>query len=79
MFQLMIFLFQQQPDTSAAADTLSLAAEQDSMSIFGLLAEGGVLMIPLFVLSLLAVYVIAERWRFLNNSRIEIDGLIIDY
>lgn len=76
MFQLTTFLFQQQSDTSAAADTLSLAAGQDSMSIFSLLVEGGVLMIPLFVLSILAVYVIAERWRFLNNSRIEIDSFL---
>lgn len=72
----MTFLFQQQPDTSAAADTLSLAAGQDSMSMFELLAEGGVLMIPLFLLSILAIYVIAERWRFLNNSRIEIDSFL---
>ncbi len=76
MFQLTTFLFQQQSDTSAAADTLSLAAGQDSMSIFSLLVEGGVLMIPLFALSILAVYVIAERWRFLNNSRIEIDSFL---
>lgn len=75
MFQLTTFLLQQ-TDTSAAADTLSMAAEQDTMSIFGLLAEGGILMIPLFLLSLLAVYVIAERWRSLNNSQMEIDGFL---
>lgn len=72
LFSLLLF---QQADT-AAADTLSLAAEQDSMSIFSLLAEGGILMIPLFLLSILAVYVIAERWRSLNNSRMEIDGFL---
>ncbi|NGP77752.1 MotA/TolQ/ExbB proton channel family protein [Balneolaceae bacterium YR4-1] len=65
----------QQADT-VAADTLSLAAQDESMSILGLLAEGGILMIPLFLLSLLAVYVIAERWRSLNNSRMEIDGFL---
>ncbi len=71
-FSLLLF---QQADT-AAADTLSLATEQDTMSIFSLLAEGGILMIPLFLLSILAVYVIAERWRSLNNSRMEIDGFL---
>lgn len=75
MFTLLTFVMQQQPDT-VAADTLSLAAEEETMSVFGLLAEGGILMIPLFLLSLLAVYVIAERWRSLNNSRMEIDGFL---
>jgi len=75
MQALFLFLVQSQPDT-AAADTLSLAAQQDNMSIMELLAEGGVLMIPLFLLSLVAIYVIAERWRSLNNSRIEVDGFL---
>ncbi|HKL19888.1 MAG TPA: hypothetical protein VJ905_13015, partial [Halalkalibaculum sp.] len=75
MFSTILFIIQQQADT-AAADTLSLATQDESMSILGLLAEGGVLMIPLFLLSLLAVYVIAERWRSLNNSRMEIDGFL---
>lgn len=76
MQALLFFLIQSQPDTTAAADTLSLAAEQENMSMLELLAEGGVLMIPLFILSLLAIYVIAERWRSLNNSRIEVDGFL---
>lgn len=70
-----VFLLQQQADT-VAADTLSLAAQDESMSVLGLLAEGGILMIPLFLLSILAVYVIAERWRSLNNSRMEVDGFL---
>ncbi|MGK7370833.1 MAG: MotA/TolQ/ExbB proton channel family protein [Candidatus Halalkalibacterium sp. M3_1C_030] len=75
MFSTISFLIQQQADT-VAADTLSLATQDESMSILGLLAEGGILMIPLFLLSILAVYVIAERWRSLNNSRMEIDGFL---
>lgn len=67
---------QTQADT-AASDTLGMMAQQqESMSIFELLAEGGILMIPLFLLSILAVYVIAERWRSLNNSRIEVEGFL---
>ncbi len=75
MQALFLFLIQSQPDT-AASDTLNAAAEEESMSMLELLAEGGVLMIPLFLLSILAVYVIAERWRSLNNARIEIDGFL---
>lgn len=75
MLSIFLFLIQQQADT-VVADTLSLATGDESMSILGLLAEGGVLMIPLFLLSILAVYVIAERWRSLNNSRMEIDGFL---
>lgn len=75
MYAIIWFLIQQ-TDTTAAADTLSLSSQQNSMSFFELLAEGGVLMIPLFLLSLLAVFVIAERWRSLNNSRIEVDKFL---
>lgn len=76
MQALFFFLVQVQPDTAAAADTLSMAAQEESMSMFELLAEGGVLMIPLFLLSIVAIYVIAERWRSLNNARIEVDGFL---
>lgn len=76
MQALFFFIIQAQTDTTAVADTLSLAAEQENMSMLELLAEGGVLMIPLFILSIVAVYVIAERWRSLNNARIEIDGFL---
>ncbi len=68
-------LLQQLSDTTAVADSLAMAAEE-SRSFFSLLTEGGVLMIPLFILSIVAVWVIAERWRSLNNSRIEIDGFL---
>lgn len=73
MAPITLFLFQA-VDT-AASDTLNVAGEE-SMSFFSLLMEGGVLMIPLFLLSLLAVYVIAERWRSLNNARIEVDPFL---
>jgi biopolymer transport protein ExbB len=67
MFTLLVQVQQMQPDT---ADTLAaLNMQQDKMSYFELLAQGGILMIPLFLLSLLAIYVIIERWLFLKNSR----------
>ncbi|MDZ7680898.1 MAG: MotA/TolQ/ExbB proton channel family protein [Fodinibius sp.] len=76
--QALLFIFiQVQPDTTtAAADTLNMAAQQESMSMLELMWEGGILMIPLFILSIVAIYVIAERWRLLNNSRIEVEGFL---
>lgn len=76
MQALYLFLLQQTPIDTAAADTLGMADQQESMSMFELLAEGGVLMIPLFILSIVAIYVIAERWRSINNARIEVDGFL---
>lgn len=73
---ILLFLIQSQPDTAAAADSLSMAAQQENMSMFELLSQGGVLMIPLFILSLVAIYVIAERWRSINNSRVETEGFL---
>ncbi|MDX1672467.1 MAG: MotA/TolQ/ExbB proton channel family protein [Balneolaceae bacterium] len=70
-----LLVWLQQPDTTAQ-DTLNLSAQPETMSMIELLAEGGVLMIPLFLLSLLAIFVIAERWRSLNNSRIDIDNFL---
>ncbi|MGF1670336.1 MAG: MotA/TolQ/ExbB proton channel family protein [Balneolaceae bacterium] len=68
-------LFQTADD--AVADTLAqLLAEESSMSFYDILSQGGLLMIPLFILSVLAIYVIAERWRTLNNSKIEINSLL---
>lgn len=33
-------------------------------------------MIPLFILSILAIYVISERWRTLENSRMDINSML---
>ncbi|HEX6982957.1 MAG TPA: MotA/TolQ/ExbB proton channel family protein [Balneolaceae bacterium] len=77
MQALFLFLIQVQQDTStAAADTLSLANQPDSMSLFDLLVEGGWLMIPIFVLSIVAIYVIVERWRSLNDAQVDVDDFL---
>lgn len=61
----------------AVADTLAqMLAEESSMSFFEVLSQGGVLMIPLFILSVVAIYVIAERWRTLNNSNMDIGSML---
>jgi len=58
---------------STEADSLAQMLEDDtSMSFFEILTQGGLLMIPLFILSVLAIYVIAERWRTLENSKMDI-------
>lgn len=75
MYSTLFFLFQQADTATAAVDSLSLAPEQ-SMSFFDLLMEGGLLMIPIFLLSFVAVYVIAERWRSLNEARIDVDDFL---
>ncbi|MEX0769734.1 MAG: MotA/TolQ/ExbB proton channel family protein [Balneolaceae bacterium] len=69
------FLFQ--TTNGAEADTLSeMLMEETSMSFLDVLTQGGILMIPLFILSVLAIYVIAERWRFLNNNEMEVDPFL---
>jgi biopolymer transport protein ExbB len=61
----------------AATDTLAqMLAEESSMSFFEVLSQGGILMIPLFILSIVAIYVIAERWRTLNNSKMDINSML---
>ncbi len=69
------FLFQNAD--GEAADTLSeMLMEDTSMSFFEILSQGGIIMIPLFILSILAIYVIAERWRLVNNSTMEVDPFL---
>lgn len=72
MKQFLGFFFQ-----GTEADTLAQMMEDDtSMSFFEILMQGGFLMIPLFILSVLAIYVIAERWRTLENSRMDIAAML---
>lgn len=68
------FILQVQP---TEADTLAEMLQEDaSMSFFEILTQGGVLMIPLFILSVFAIYVIAERWRTLKNSRMDVNTML---
>lgn len=55
-----------QIDTVAAATPA--AAPQEQLSLLGLLMEGGVLMIPLLICSLLLVYVFVERWMAIHKA-----------
>ncbi len=62
---------------TAEEDTLAqMLDDESSMSLIDIIAQGGIIMIPLFILSVLAIYVIAERWRTLNNSQMDNETLL---
>jgi biopolymer transport protein ExbB len=64
-------------DSEAVTDSLAqMLQEESSMSFFEILQQGGLLMIPLFILSILAIYVISERWRTLENSRMDVNTML---
>jgi len=73
MITLLSFFMTVAQDTASAADSLTnaMAQSSNSISLLKMLIDGGLIMIPIAILSILAIYVIAERWRFLNNSRVE--------
>jgi biopolymer transport protein ExbB len=58
-------------DTSALMDTTS-----SSVNLLSLMADGGILMIPITLLWILGLYVIAERWKFLNNTKMDNDKFL---
>lgn len=55
-------------DTVATAATATAASEPESISLFYLLKEGGILMIPLLLCSILLVYIFAERWMVIRKA-----------
>ncbi|PZF74891.1 MotA/TolQ/ExbB proton channel family protein [Taibaiella soli] len=57
-----------QADTAVKAVTDAAKDSQESISLFYLLKEGGVLMIPLFICSIILVYVFAERWMAIRKA-----------
>lgn len=61
----------------ADADTTMIIDDaSSSVNLFSILMDGGILMIPIGLLWILAIYVIAERWRFLNNSQMDNDQFL---
>ena len=61
----------------ADADTTMIIEDaSSSVNLFSILMDGGILMIPIGLLWILAIYVIAERWRFLNNSQMDNDQFL---
>ena len=61
----------------ADADTTMMIEDaSSSVNLFSILMDGGILMIPIGLLWIMAIYVIAERWRFLNNSQMDNDQFL---
>lgn len=64
----MLFKLLLMQDT-AAADSL-MAMQEETVTFFDLMVEGGILMIPIILLFMIGTYVIVERWRALNRSHV---------
>jgi biopolymer transport protein ExbB len=62
--------------TETDAELMDMLQDESSISFFEILSQGGLLMIPLFILSVLTIYVIAERWRFLENSKMDTNTIL---
>lgn len=58
-----------------AQDSL-MAMQEEATTFFDLLVEGGILMIPIFLLFAIACYVIAERWMAVNRSHVDPDKFL---
>ncbi len=55
-------------ESTAAIDSLATSLEGETITFFDLMVEGGILMIPIFILLLISFYVITERWSALSRS-----------
>lgn len=62
--------------TTSPADTLGTEAGDTTMSVFDLLMKGGFMMIPLLLLSFLAVYIFVERMLTLKKASKTPDGFM---
>lgn len=54
--------------TSLPTDTLSVNGGEDSLALISLIFQGGYMMIPIFLLSFVAVYVFVERIRTIGRA-----------
>lgn len=67
-------IFLQTPNTGIVTDTTASAAKAaatEGISFFDMLLKGGYVMIPLLLLSLLAVYLFIERYLYIQNAKRE--------
>lgn len=60
----------------AAQDSAAVAPEGSSIQLIDLIFKGGVMMIPIFLLSLLGVYVLVERLRTLKQATASPDAFM---
>lgn len=61
---------------SASVATQAGAEVAQSISVFGLLTKGGIVMIPLLILSVIAIAFIIERWMYINKHSTIDDKLV---
>ncbi len=54
--------------TSTPVDSTSVIGGDDSMALINLLFKGGYMMIPIFILSIVAVYIFVERIRTIKRA-----------
>jgi len=57
-----------QISTSAPVETIINNPGQDSLSMIDLVLKGGLMMIPIFILSFVAIYVFVERMRTITRA-----------
>jgi biopolymer transport protein ExbB len=62
--------------TMAAQDSAAVAPEGSSIQLIDLIFKGGIMMIPIFLLSLLGVYVLVERIRTLKQATASPDAFM---
>jgi biopolymer transport protein ExbB len=53
-----------------------VVSDSTDMSVFELIMKGGIIMIPLFILSVITVYVFVERYMTLKNAAKNADGIL---
>lgn len=54
--------------TTAQDTTSTIALESDTVSIFDLLLQGGFMMVPILILSVMAIYIFIERVLTINKA-----------
>lgn len=62
--------------TMAAQDSAAVAPEGSSIQLIDLVFKGGIMMIPIFLLSLIGVYVLVERLRTLKQATASPDAFM---
>ena len=57
-----------QPQLTAATDSLSAGGTGEEQTLWELVFQGGWIMIPIVVLSIIAVYIFFERFNIINKA-----------
>jgi len=67
------------PVDAANVDSLSMMMPEPArMTLIDMLIQGGWLMIPIAILSIIAIIIIVERWRVISKSSMKMEGFLSD-